>query len=342
MRIDIITIFPNFFEGPFSHSILKRAIENNLVEIHIHDLRPYSSNKQKSVDDYQFGGGSGMVMNIQPIDNCISKLKSEREHVTPYIKRAYGEHYYSHYKDLFLGNYRATIDTFDDYIKIGKVFDSVKEPINISWKDLSKKLKDFDSQVITLNPIKKLVVGSVQFGLDYGINNVTGQPAANQVKEILIQAAANGVKYIDTARDYGNSEQVLGKTLNSDLKHKFKIITKLSPLSNCSENESKEVIKKCVKESMFGSCVRLNTNILYCLMLHRAEHLYKWDAIVWKLLIDLRNKNYIQRLGVSVQTPEELDFRKDIVKDVKYFVDLGKEIGKPVDFNWTLEMPDLD
>jgi len=80
MRIDIITIFPNFFEGPFSHSILKRAIENNLVEIHIHDLRPYSSNKQKSVDDYQFGGGSGMVMNIQPIDNCISKLKSEREY----------------------------------------------------------------------------------------------------------------------------------------------------------------------------------------------------------------------------------------------------------------------
>ena len=50
-----------------------------MVEIHIHDLRPYSSNKQKSVDDYQFGGGSGMVMNIQPIDDCISKLKSERE-----------------------------------------------------------------------------------------------------------------------------------------------------------------------------------------------------------------------------------------------------------------------
>ena len=80
MRIDIITIFPNFFEGPFSHSILKRSIENNLAEIHIHDLRPYSTNKQKSVDDYQFGGGSGMVMNIQPIDDCISKLKSEREY----------------------------------------------------------------------------------------------------------------------------------------------------------------------------------------------------------------------------------------------------------------------
>lgn len=80
MRIDIISIFPDFFEGPFSHSILKRAQEKKLVEIHIHDLRSYSTNKQKSVDDYQYGGGSGMVMNIQPIDDCISKLKEEREY----------------------------------------------------------------------------------------------------------------------------------------------------------------------------------------------------------------------------------------------------------------------
>ena len=80
MRIDIITIFPEYFTGPFSHSILKRAKENNLVEIHIHDLRRYSKNKQKSIDDYQFGGGAGMVMNIQPIDDCISELKSKRKY----------------------------------------------------------------------------------------------------------------------------------------------------------------------------------------------------------------------------------------------------------------------
>ena len=80
MRIDIITIFPDFFKGPFSHSIVKIAQEKNKVEINIHDLRSYSKNKQKSVDDYQFGGGSGMVMNIQPIDDCISKLESERKY----------------------------------------------------------------------------------------------------------------------------------------------------------------------------------------------------------------------------------------------------------------------
>jgi len=77
MRIDIITIFPDFFNHFFEYSILKRAQENNKAEIKIHNLRDYSNNKQKSVDDYQFGGGAGMVMTIQPIDDLITKLKSE-------------------------------------------------------------------------------------------------------------------------------------------------------------------------------------------------------------------------------------------------------------------------
>ncbi len=80
MRIDIITIFPDFFTAFFEYSILKRAQENNTVEIHIHNLREYSTNKQKSVDDYQFGGGAGMVMCIQPIDDCISTLKVQRDY----------------------------------------------------------------------------------------------------------------------------------------------------------------------------------------------------------------------------------------------------------------------
>ena len=80
MRIDIITIFPDFFTAFFEYSILKRAQENNTVEIHIHNLRQYSTNKQKSVDDYQFGGGAGMVMCIQPIDDCISTLKVQRDY----------------------------------------------------------------------------------------------------------------------------------------------------------------------------------------------------------------------------------------------------------------------
>ncbi len=80
MRIDIITLFPEFFESYFKYSILKRAKENRKIEVKIHNLRDYTANKQKSVDDYQFGGGAGMVMCIEPIDNCISKLKAERNY----------------------------------------------------------------------------------------------------------------------------------------------------------------------------------------------------------------------------------------------------------------------
>jgi len=78
MRIDILTIFPKMFEGPFSHSIIKRAVSKEIVEIHIHDIRDYAANKHRNVDDYAFGGGAGMVMMIEPIANCIEKLQSER------------------------------------------------------------------------------------------------------------------------------------------------------------------------------------------------------------------------------------------------------------------------
>lgn len=78
MRIDIITVLPELLRSPFEASILKRAIEKNLVSIHLHSLREYAANAYRSVDDYQYGGGAGMVMMIEPIDNCISKLKAAR------------------------------------------------------------------------------------------------------------------------------------------------------------------------------------------------------------------------------------------------------------------------
>lgn len=80
MRIDIITVVPELLTSPFEHSIIKRAKEKELVEIHIHNLRDYSKNKYRQVDDYQFGGGAGMVLMIEPIDKCITKLRSERDY----------------------------------------------------------------------------------------------------------------------------------------------------------------------------------------------------------------------------------------------------------------------
>lgn len=78
MRIDIITVLPNLLKSPFEASILKRAIDKGLVQIHFHNLRDYTDTNYKQVDDYQFGGGAGMVLMIEPIDKCIKKLKDQR------------------------------------------------------------------------------------------------------------------------------------------------------------------------------------------------------------------------------------------------------------------------
>jgi tRNA (guanine37-N1)-methyltransferase len=78
MRIDIITIFPEIFDGPFKHSIIKRANEKGLADIYLHQLRDYSISKHKNVDDYPFGGGAGMVMMIEPIARCIEYLQTQR------------------------------------------------------------------------------------------------------------------------------------------------------------------------------------------------------------------------------------------------------------------------
>lgn len=80
MRIDIITVLPELLKSPFEASILKRAIDKKLVEIHLHNLRDYTDKSYNQVDDYQFGGGAGMVLMIEPIDKCISALKNERDY----------------------------------------------------------------------------------------------------------------------------------------------------------------------------------------------------------------------------------------------------------------------
>jgi len=80
MRIDILTLFPEMFTGPFNHSIIKRAIDKGKTEIFLHDIRDFSQNKHRKVDDYPYGGEAGMVMLIEPIDLCIQSLTQERDY----------------------------------------------------------------------------------------------------------------------------------------------------------------------------------------------------------------------------------------------------------------------
>jgi tRNA (guanine37-N1)-methyltransferase len=116
MRIDIITVFPQMFDGPFSHSIVKRAIDKNIVDIHIHNLRDYSEDKHKKVDDYPFSGGGGMLMKIEPIAKCIDFLKSERKYDEVFYTSPDGEiltqpslNHYSSFENIIIlcGHYKG-------------------------------------------------------------------------------------------------------------------------------------------------------------------------------------------------------------------------------------------
>lgn len=78
MRIDIITVLPEMLTSPLGCSILKRAVDKGLAEFHVHNLRDYTTNRHRKVDDYPFGGDAGMVMQVEPVDRCIAALKAER------------------------------------------------------------------------------------------------------------------------------------------------------------------------------------------------------------------------------------------------------------------------
>ena len=80
MRIDIISVLPELMESPFQTSILKRAMEKGLAEVHFHNIRDWSTNKHRKIDDEPYGGGAGMIMMVEPLDICISELKSQRDY----------------------------------------------------------------------------------------------------------------------------------------------------------------------------------------------------------------------------------------------------------------------
>ena len=124
MRIDILTIHPELLKSPFEHSILQRAIDKKIVEIRLHDIRYYSTDKHKKVDDYQFGGGAGMVMCIQPIADCIDQLKSERKYDAVVYMTPDGErldqsiaNHYSTFENMIIlcGHYKGVDQRIRDH-----------------------------------------------------------------------------------------------------------------------------------------------------------------------------------------------------------------------------------
>ena len=230
----------------------------------------------------------------------------DQEHVTPYLVRKYGATFFDKYKDLKKSHFRCTIDYLEDYLGIQQVFSDVIDPINEPALALVGRLSNIPFQPIASKLTPRLVLGIAQLGCEYGIANMTGQPNREQSEELIKTAIANGVVYLDTARAYGNSEEMVGQAMGRGWSSRAKVITKLSLLQGCPKEASNEILSAFVDASYFKSYSALRVQKIEVLMLHRVSHLSDWNGRVWQRLLAFKSSGLIGELGVSVQSPREL------------------------------------
>jgi aryl-alcohol dehydrogenase-like predicted oxidoreductase/spore coat polysaccharide biosynthesis protein SpsF (cytidylyltransferase family) len=255
---------------------------------------------------------------------CIASLRAahaaatrayDREHVGPWMARNCRA---AHFLPSSLGradysHLRCTIDDDEDYARILRLFDGIDDPLRVSWIELAQKLNALPGEpafrvpyrVIDNRVHSQVALGTVQLGLEYGAVNRTGKPRRQTAIEMVRQAIAHGVTALDTARSYGDSEQVLGEALSGAWGSRAEVVTKLDPLAEISIDENAEQVRAAVDRSVNDSCRALGTDRLTTLLLHRWSHHDAWRGRAWRHLLDLRDVGKIARLGASVYEPEE-------------------------------------
>ncbi|EPY2277522.1 aldo/keto reductase [Clostridium sporogenes] len=151
----------------------------------------------------------------------------------------------------------------------------------------------------------KLTLGTAQFGLEYGINNNTGKPVLNKSIEMLEYAYLNGIKSIDTAAAYGNSEFVIGKWIESCKPQSLYITSKIPSIYN--SNVLKNEVWEYVEKQVYSSLDKLRVNKLDNVMLHDYEDLVHYGEIIPLILIKLKDKGYTKNIGYSIYNLESID-----------------------------------
>jgi spore coat polysaccharide biosynthesis protein SpsF (cytidylyltransferase family)/aryl-alcohol dehydrogenase-like predicted oxidoreductase len=258
----------------------------------------------------------------------------DQEHVTPYIRRTYGETYFERYRHLNKGHFRCTVDCLDDYHIVTHVFTGVAAPCAVSALELVKHLQNAPYQPQQACAAKKLVLGSAQLGMAYGIANESGKPDQATVTTLIKTAIAHGVTFIDTARAYGDSEKVIGNALKNGWEGRAKIITKLAPLTDCPSDATPSTVNAFVDASVFQSCAALRTQTLDVLMLHRASQLTDWSGTVWSRLLKHRAEGRLKALGASVQSPLELELA--LATPEVEFIQMPFNV---LDWRWATQIP---
>lgn len=234
-----------------------------------------------------------------------ASASEDREHVTPYVIRKFGNTHFTKHADQRLGHYRCTVDNLTDFQTASRAFEDVEDPIKVGFLELAARLVGQPLQPVVPAPASRLTLGTAQLGLSYGIANRHQKPQKDDAIRLVRTAVANGIRAIDTARAYGDSEEVIGDALDDGWSARVFVVTKLGPLEHCPDGAASATVSAFVDASVFRSLAALKTQRIDVLLLHRADHLTRWDGAVWDRLCQLRDDGRIGELGVSVQSPAE-------------------------------------
>jgi aryl-alcohol dehydrogenase-like predicted oxidoreductase/spore coat polysaccharide biosynthesis protein SpsF (cytidylyltransferase family) len=262
-------------------------------------------------------GLSGEAFSIDALRRAHTTASSvyDREHVGPWMARncTAGSYLPMGDKQPDYSHLRCTIDDEADYKRIVHLFEGVDDPVHAGWKKLAEKLCALpgearfrvDYTVINDRVHSAMTLGTAQLGMEYGAVNGSGKPGRPQALAMVRQAIAHGVTAVDTARCYGDSEQVLGEAFSGAWASRAELVTKLDTLSSIPSNASIDEVRSAVRRSVSDSCKALRTERLATLLLHRWNLRDAWRGAAWRCLLELREEGKITRLGASVSEPSE-------------------------------------
>jgi len=238
---------------------------------------------------------------------------TDREHVGPWMARncRAGVHCPEPKHDPYV-HLRCTIDDDEDYRRVLRLFEGVSEPVRAGWGELVQRLSLLPGEPAFHVPYKilggrvhsELTLGTAQLGMEYGVVNSAGKPSRRQAAGLVGRAISYGVTAIDTARSYGDAEEIVGEALSGTWRSRVQVVTKMD-LSDFSPETKLSAIENSVERSIERSCAALGATSLQTLLLHRWRHHDRWEGAAWKKLLELRDQGKIATLGVSVYEPEE-------------------------------------